>query len=278
MVLTHAIDPTPAAVIINVASAIARARPSAKTLRGSDSVASLQHSPRQNRLLAALPDAEYERLLSHLELVSLPLKWSVYGAHDLQKYLYFLTEGIVSRFYVMENGATAEFSSTGSDGAVGIAAFLGGESTSSHSSVVSAGYAYRVRSDWVRGEFARGGRLPHLLLRYFMAISVQTGQTAACNRYHSIRQQLCSLILLEADRLHSNELRVTQELLADKLGVRRESVTEAACYLQSERLIGYSRGRIVVLDRARLTAEACECYAVVKREHEKVLPDCVYHA
>jgi len=272
MLSPHSLSKSPAAVIAGGASAaMALTKPFTEP-RGSAYPNPLLHSPRHNRLLAALPDQEYAALLPHLELVCMPLGWLVHGARDLQKYLYFLTEGIVSRFYVMENGETAEFASTGSDGVIGLAAFLGGSSMPSQTSVVHAGYAYRLRGDWVREEFARGGLLPKLLLRYVMAVAVQAGQTAACNRHHSIRARLGSLILANMDRLPRGELKMTQELLADALGVRRESVTEAMGILQATGAISRTRGRIRLLNRGRLEAQACECYAVVKHEHNRLLP------
>jgi CRP-like cAMP-binding protein len=230
------------------------------------------HTPRQNHLLAALPLEDYERLLPHLEPVPLPLGWTVYRAGDQKNYLYFPTAGIVSRFYVTEKGQSAEFAVTGSEGVIGVTAFLGGESTPSEAVVLSAGYAYRLWADSVKNEFEHGGPLPHLLLRYTQALIAQIRQTAVCNRYHSVEQQLCRRILSGLDRLPSNELTMTQEMIADMLGVRREGVTEAAGKLQKAGLIRYSRGHIAVLDRPRLEAQACECYAVVKREYDLLLP------
>jgi CRP-like cAMP-binding protein len=231
-----------------------------------------QHSPGQNLLLAALPLEDYERLLPDLEPVPLPLGWTVHGAGDREKYLYFLTAGIVSRFYVMENGASAHFAVTGSEGVIGVASFLGGEGMPSQAVVLSAGYAYRLQTDVVKNEFKHDGPLAHLLLRYTQALLCQTGQIAVCNRYHSVEQQLCRWILSSLDRVPSNEVMMTQELIADMLGVRRESVTEAAGKLQKAGLIHYSRGHIAVLDRPQLEAQVCECYAVVKREYDRLLP------
>jgi CRP-like cAMP-binding protein len=233
---------------------------------------SAQHTPRQNRLLAALPLEDYERLLPDLEPVPLPRGRTVHGAGDQEKHLYFLTMGIVSRFHVMEDGASAHFAVTGSEGVIGIASFLGGESTTSQAVVLSAGYAYRLGAEPLKNEFKHDGPLPHLLLRYTQALLCQTGQIAVCNRHHSVEQQLCRWILSSLDRLPSNELAMTQELIAHMLGVRREGVTEAAGKLQKAGLIHYSRGRIAVLDRARLEAQVCECYAVVKREYDRLLP------
>jgi len=232
---------------------------------------SAQHAPRQNRLLAALPAEDYERLLPDLEPVPLPPGWTVHRAGDSEKHLYFLTAGIVSRVYVMENGASAHLAVTGSEGVIGVASFLGGESTLSQAVVLSAGYAYRLGAEVVKNEFEHDGPLPHLLLRYTQALIAQTMQIGVCNRHHSVEQQLCRWILSSLDRLPSNELTMTQELIANMLGVRREGVTEAAGRLQKAGLIHYSRGHISVLDRPRLEAQVCECYAVVKREHDRLL-------
>ncbi len=231
------------------------------------------HTPRQNHLLAALPAEDYERLRPDLEPVPLPPGWTVHGAGDREKHLHFLTAGIVSRFYVTQSGASADFAVTGSEGVIGVASFLGGESTPSQAVVLSAGHAYRLGADLLKNEFGHDGPLPRLLLRYIQALIAQTGQIAVCNRHHSLEQQLCRWILSSLDRLQSNELTVTQELMAEMLGVRRESVTEIAGKLQEAGLIRYSRGHIAVLDRPRLEARACECYAVVKREYDRLLPE-----
>jgi CRP-like cAMP-binding protein len=230
-----------------------------------------RHNPKQNHLLAALPAADYERLLPDLELVPLPLGWAVYEAGGQLGYLYFPTTSIVSLLYVMEDGASAEIAVTGSDGLVGIALFMGGESTPSRAVVQSAGYGYRLRASILKREFALGGKLQHLALRYTQALITQMAQTAVCNRHHSVEQQLCRWLLLSLDRLPSNEL--TQELIANMLGVRREGVTEAAGKLQADGLIHYSRGHITVLDRPRLEKRVCECYAVVKKEMDRLLPE-----
>jgi CRP-like cAMP-binding protein len=231
------------------------------------------HTPKQNHLLAALPAADYERLLPELELVPLPLGWAVYESGGHLGYLYFPTDSIVSLLYVMENGASAEIAVTGNDGLVGIALFMGGESTPNRAVVQSAGYAYRLRAAVMKKEFERGGPLQHLLLRYTQALITQMAQTAVCNRHHSVEQQLCRWLLLSLDRLPSNELKMTQELIANMLGVRREGVTEAAGHLQTAGLIHYSRGHITVLDRPKLEQQVCECYGVVKREMDRLLPD-----
>ena len=230
-----------------------------------------QHTPRQNQLLAALPPEDYARLLPALQPVPLPVGWTVHNAGDREKYLYFPTAGIVSRFYVMEDGASAHFALTGSEGVIGVASFLSGESTPSQAVVLSAGHAYRLGAHLLKNEFEHDGLLPQLLLRYIQALIAQTGQVAVCNRHHSLEQQLCRWILSSLDRLPSNELTMTQDLIAEMLGVRRESVTDAAGKLQKAGLIRYSRGHIVVLDRPRLEAQVCECYAVVKREYDRLL-------
>jgi CRP-like cAMP-binding protein len=188
-------------------------------------------------------------------------------------YLYFPTDCIVSLLYVMENGASAEIAVTGNDGLVGIALFMGGESTPSRAVVQSAGHAYRLRAAIMKKEFEHGGPLQHLLLRYTQALITQMAQTAVCNRHHSVEQQLCRWLLLSLDRLPSNELMMTQELIANMLGVRREGVTEAAGHLQTAGLIHYSRGHITVLDRPKLEKQVCECYGVVKREMDRLLPE-----
>lgn len=231
------------------------------------------HSPTQNHLLAALPAAEYERLFPHLELVPMPLDEVVYESGSQLSHVYFPTTCIVSLLYVMEDGASAEIAVVGNEGLVGVALFMGGETTPSRALVQSAGHAFRLKGDLLKREFDRSGPMQHLLLRYTQALLTQMGQTAVCNRHHSVEQQLCRWLLLSLDRLPSNELTMTQELIANMLGVRREGVTEAAGKLQSAGLIHYHRGRITVLDRPRLEAEACECYAVVKREFDRLLPD-----
>jgi CRP-like cAMP-binding protein len=229
------------------------------------------HSPKQNRLLEDLPAADYERLLPYLELVPLELGWALYESGSQQGYMYFPTTSIVSLLYVMEDGSSAEIAVVGSEGVVGIALFMGGETTPSRAVVQSAGYAYRLEAMLLKKEFERGGPLQYLLLRYTQALITQMAQTAVCNRHHSVEQQLCRWLLLSLDRLPSNELTMTQELIANMLGVRREGVTEAAGKLQAAGLIQYSRGKITVLDRPRLEARVCECYAVVKRESDRLL-------
>ena len=232
-----------------------------------------KQSPKQNHLLAALPAVDYERLLPDLELVPLPLGWAVYEAAGKLGFVYFPTTSILSLLHVMEDGASAEIAVTGNDGLVGIALFMGGESTPNRAVVQSAGYAYRLKAAVMKREFERGGPLQHLLLRYTQALITQMAQTAVCNRHHSVERQLCRWLLLSLDRLPTNELTMTQELIANMLGVRREGVTEAAGHLQAAGLIHYSRGRITVLDRPKLEKQVCECYGVVKREMDRLLPD-----
>src|SRR6185436_14237557 len=232
-----------------------------------------KHSPRQNHLLGALPAKDYDRLLPDLELVPLPLGWAVYEAGGHLGYLYFPTTSIVSLLYVMEDGSSAEIAVTGHDGLVGIALFMGGESTPSRAVVQSAGYGYRLKASILKREFALGGHLQHLALRYTQALITQMAQTAVCNRHHSVEQQLCRWLLLSLDRLPTNELVMTQELIANMLGVRREGVTEAAGKLQTGGMINYSRGHITVLDRAKLEKRVCECYAVVKKESDRLLAE-----
>jgi len=230
------------------------------------------HTQLQNLLLAALPEAEYARLRSDLELIPMPLGWALYESGGQLSYMYFPTTSIVSLLYVMENGASAEIAITGSEGLVGISLFMGGESTPSRAVVQSAGKGYRLRASVVKKEFALGGNLQHLALRYTQALITQMAQTAVCNRHHALDQQLCRWLLLSLDRLQGNELLMTQELIANMLGVRREGVTEAAGKLQAAGLIHYSRGKITVLDRPKLEQRVCECYAVVKKEFDRLLP------
>lgn len=227
--------------------------------------------PRQNQLLNALPAAEYERLLPDLELMPLPLGLALYESGSNQGYVYFPTNSIVSLLYVMEDGSSPQIAVVGNEGVVGIALFMGGESTPGRAVVQSAGYGYRLRANVLQAEFGRGGVLQHLLLRYAQALNTQTAQTAMCNRHHSVEQQLCRWLLLSLDRLPWNELTMTQELIANNLGVLRESVTEAAGKLQAAGLIHYRRGKITVLDRPKLEARVCECYAVVEKEFDRLL-------
>ena len=234
---------------------------------------SAPNSPKANWLLAALPEENYRALLPFLELVPLPLGMPVYESGGKQGFVYFPTDSIVSLLYVLEDGASAEIAVTGCEGLVGIALFMGGETTPSRAVVQSAGHGYRLSGEVLKREFESGGALQHLLLRFTQALITQMTQTAVCNRHHAVDQQLCRWLLLSLDRLPSNELVMTQELIANMLGVRREGVTEAAGKLQAEGLIHYSRGRIKVLDRKQLEARVCECYAVVKKEYDRLLPE-----
>jgi CRP-like cAMP-binding protein len=223
-----------------------------------------------------LPEARYKELLPSLESVKLALGQAVYESGGAQGYVYFPTTSIVSLLYVLADGASAEIAVTGNEGLVGIALFMGGETTPSRAVVQSAGHGYRLRAEVLKKEFETGGALQHLVLRYTQALITQMTQTAVCNRHHAVDQQLCRWLLLSLDRLRSNELVMTQELIANMLGVRREGVTEAAGKLQAEGLIEYSRGRIRVLDRPRLESRVCECYAVVKKEYDRLLPEILH--
>jgi CRP-like cAMP-binding protein len=229
-------------------------------------------SPKDNRLLAALPPADYEPLLPFLERVPMALGQALYESGGTQGYVYFPTTSIVSLLFVLENGSSAEIAVTGNEGLVGISLFMGGETTPSRAVVQSAGEGYRLKASVLKEQFERGGPLQLLLLRYTQALITQMTQTAVCNRHHSVDQQLCRWLLLSLDRLPDNELSMTQELIANMLGVRREGVTEAAGKLQADGLIEYSRGKITVLDREHLEARVCECYAVVKKEYDRLLP------
>lgn len=233
--------------------------------------------PQQNHLLATLPDEVLERLLPHLELVEMPLGMVLYESGDTLHHVYFPTDSIVSLLYVMESGASAEISVVGNDGVIGVALFMGGESTTSRALVQSAGSAYRVLGKRFKEEFNRHGDMLQLMLRYSQALITQMAQTAVCNRHHSVDQQLCRWLLLSLDRLSGSQLAMTQELIANMLGVRREGVTEAAGKLHRLGVIDYSRGLITVLDRDKLERLSCECYAVVKRETDRLLPYKVAH-
>jgi CRP-like cAMP-binding protein len=229
-------------------------------------------SPHKNHLLDALPPLDYERLASHLELKPMGLGEVLYESGAQLRYVYFPTTAIISLLYVMEDGASAEIAIVGNEGLLGISLFMGGETTPSRAVVQSAGHAFRLRAALLKDEFGRFGPTMHLLLRYTQALITQMAQTAVCNRHHSVDQQLCRWLLLSLDRLPSNELSMTQELIANMLGVRREGVTEAAGKLQRAGLIQYTRGRITVLDRPGLEKRACECYQVVKTEFDRLLP------
>jgi len=234
------------------------------------------HNPSQNHLLAALPTAEFESLAAHLELVPLLLGESLSEPGIQMRHAYFPTTAIVSLHYVMESGASSEFSGVGNEGVVGVSLFMGGNSTPSAAVVQTAGHAYRLESRWLLQEFNRAGLLQRLLLRYTQALMTQMTQTAVCNRHHSVEQQLCRWLLLTLDRMQSNELVMTQELIANMLGVRREGITEAAGNLQRAGIISYRRGHIAVLDRSGLESRVCECYAVVKTELHRLLSDVRY--
>jgi CRP-like cAMP-binding protein len=226
----------------------------------------------RNQLLAALPRAVLSRLEPSLELVEMPLGDVLYESGTQPSYVYFPTTSIISLLYVMEDGSSAEIAVVGNEGIVGVALFMGGETTPSRGIVQSAGQAYRLRGRHLKEEFLRAAELQHLLLRYTQALLTQMAQTAVCNRHHSVDQQLCRWLLLTFDRLSSNELIMTQELIAHMLGVRREGVTEAAGKLQKAGLIRYNRGHITLIDRLGLEARSCECYGVVKKEFERLLP------
>src|SRR3954465_15903320 len=230
-------------------------------------------TPKDNRLLAPLPEETSRAPGPALGPVDLPLGSAVYESGGEQGYVYFPTSSIVSLLYVLADGASAEIAVTGSEGLVGIALFMGGETTPSRAVVQSAGRGYRLRASVLKAQFERGGALQPLLLRFTQALITQMTQTAVCIRHHAVHQQLCRWLLLSLDRLQTNELVMTHELIANMLGVRREGVTEAAGKLQAEGLIEYSRGRITVLDRDQLEANVCECYSVVKKEYDRLLPE-----
>ena len=234
---------------------------------------SASHSPNQNHLLAALPVKEFDRLAPHLELVSMPLGEVLYESGGQLRYVYFPTTSIVSLLYVMRNGASAEIAVVGNEGLLGVSLFMGGETTPSRAVVQSSGHGFRLEGQLLKDEFNRAGPLLRLLLRYTQALITQMSQTAVCNRHHSVEQQLCRWLLLSLDRLSTNTLTMTQELISNMLGVRREGVTEAARRLQTAGLIRYSRGRIEVLDRPGLERAVCECYGVVKLEFDRLLCD-----
>jgi CRP-like cAMP-binding protein len=229
--------------------------------------------PRKNQLLAALPQAEFQRWLPDLEYVDMRLGEVLYEAGSTLSHVYFPTTAIVSLLYVMQNGESAEIAVVGSDGIVGVSLFMGGNSTPSRALIQSAGGAYRLSAEVMKEEFDRAGPVLHLLLRYTQALITQMAQTAVCNRHHSVDQQLCRWLLLSLDRVSSNQLIMTQELIANMLGVRREGVTDAAGKLQKLGIIQYHRGQITVLDRPHLEQLSCECYAVVKKETDRLLGD-----
>ncbi len=225
-----------------------------------------------NHLLSALPQADWLRWQPQLQYLEMPLRLVVCESNRKTSHVYFPTTAVVSLLYVMQNGATAEIAGVGNEGVVGISSFMGGDSSPGRAVVQSAGYGYRLPADFMRAEFDHGGAVMKLMLRYTQALIAQTAQTAACNRHHTLDKQLCRKLLLSMDRLPGNDLVMTQELIARLLGVRREGVTEAAVSLQAAGLIRYARGRITVIDRPALERRSCECYAVVKREYDRLLP------
>lgn len=227
----------------------------------------------RNHIFEAMPTNEWERLLPFIETIELPLGKVLYEPGTKMSHVIFPSSAIVSLLYALENGSSAEIAVVGNEGVVGISIFMGGESTSSRAVVQSAGVGYKIKSSMLLDEFNRGGPIMHLLLRYTQALITQMSQTAVCNRHHSLDQQLCRWLLLSADRLTSNELIMTQELIANMLGVRREGVTEAALKIQKAGLIQYARGHITILDRHGLERRTCECYQVVKTEYDRLLPD-----
>lgn len=233
----------------------------------------MDSDPRKNHLLAVLPDADWQRLLPQLEYVDMLLGQVLYESGSTLKHVYFPVTSIVSLLYVMENGASAEIAVVGNEGIVGISLFMGGDTTPSRAVVQSAGHGYKLKAQLLKDEFNLGGPVMHVLLRYTQALITQMAQTAVCNRHHSLEKQLCRWLLLSLDRLEGNELLMTQELIANMLGVRREGVTEAALKLQKLGLISYARGHITVHNRAGLEERTCECYAVVKKEYDRLLPN-----
>ncbi len=230
-------------------------------------------NPKLNHLLASLPPPEWDRWRPQLEPVAMPLGQVLYESGAAQSHVYFPVDAIVSMLYVLQNGASAEIAVVGNEGVIGVSLFMGGESTPSRAVVQSAGSGFRLKAQIMKDEFTRSGPVMHLLLRYTQALITQMAQTAVCNRHHTLDQQLCRWLLLSMDRLSGNELVMTQELIANMLGVRREGVTEAALKLQADGLIRYSRGRITVINRPGLERRTCECYAVVKKEYDRLLPD-----
>jgi CRP-like cAMP-binding protein len=235
------------------------------------------HQPNENHLLAALPRAELERLVPHLELIHMPLGDVLCESGGRLHYVYFPTSAIVSLHYILENGASSEIAGVGNEGMLGISLFMGGETTPSWATVQTAGYGYRLKAALMLQEFNQAGPVQRLLLRYTQALIMQISQTAVCNRHHTIEQQLCRWLLLTLDRLNSQELTMTQELIASMLGVRREGITEAAGKLQNAGIIRYRRGHIMVLDRYGLETHVCECYSVVKKEFDRLFCDVRKH-
>jgi CRP-like cAMP-binding protein len=236
-------------------------------------IMSARHTPNQNHLLAALPAEIFERISPHLELISMPLGEVLCESCEQLQHVYFPTTAIVSLQYIMENGASAEIAGVGNEGVLGISLFMGGNTTPSQATVQTAGSGYRLKGRLMMEEFNRAGPMMRLMLRYIQALITQISQTAVCNRHHSVEQQLCRWLLSTLDRLPSNELTMTQELIAGMLGVRREGITETAGKLQRAGLISYRRGHITVLDRLGLESRVCECYTVVKNEYDRLLSD-----
>jgi len=232
--------------------------------------------PRENHVLDALPPEEAARLFPQLKLVKLPLGASIYESGDVQRFIYFPTNAIISLLYVLKDGASAEIAVVGNDGVIGVSLFMGGETTPSRAVVQSGGFAYKLTSSALKDEFERHGHMLQVLLRYTQSLITQMAQTAVCNRHHSVDQQLCRWLLLSLDRLPGPSLSMTQELIANMLGVRREGVTTAAGKLQRLGVIRYSRGRITVIDRPKLEELSCECYAAVKKETDRLLPYALY--
>jgi len=227
---------------------------------------------KQNQILGALPREDYERLLPHLELVQMPLGWTVSESDDHVDYVHYPITGIISLIHELEDGSSSEIALVGNEGMLGISIYMGGESMSSGTVVQSPGQAYRLSRTIMKKEFSTGGKLQHLSLLYTQALPAQTSQTAVCNQHHSLDQQLCRWLLMSLDQLHKNNLVITQELIASLLGVRRESITQVAGKLQKDGLIEYARGRIIVIDRPKLEDRACECYSDVKKEYQRLLP------
>ena len=239
-------------------------------MQGKSFTMSVEYAPQRNQLLAALSQQECDRIFPHLKLVPMPLGKVLYEPGDVLRHVYFPVDCIVSLLYVMEDGASAEISVVGNEGMIGIALFMGGETTPSRAIVQSSGHAFRLLGPLLKEEFHRSGEMQLLLLRYTQALITQMAQTAVCNRHHSVDQQLCRWLLLSLDRLEGDVLTMTQELIANMLGVRREGVTEAAGKLQKLKVIRYARGKITVLNRTKLESLCCECYAVVKRETDRL--------
>jgi len=245
--------------------------PSAAAWPINNTIMRMPHNPLQNQLLARLPEAEFDELLPHLELVPMPLGQVLHESGSSVSYVYFPTTAIVSLLYVLEDGATAETAVVGKEGMVGLSLLTGGESTLNRAIVQNVGFGYRLKAQILKNKFDHGGCLFHIFLRYFQALITHVAQTAVCNRHHTVEQQLCRFLLQNLDRLPSNSITMTQELIATMLGVRREGITEAAGNLQRAGLIKYSRGQIEVLERPKLEVAACECYAVVKQEFDRLL-------